>query len=283
MTETAEQIKAARRIAAWARVEQLVTALLALLTRAGIRTGLESERFWTVSGPLAPWLRREALGMVQLAEGLVRRLIAILALSMRPYRPVASQRPGSRPQGLARSSEPDPSRGEAERGSRLNRTPAFKLFEYVPRLGAGILDVDTPEGRAILIRRLSQPKGPPRPYRAASLLRRIAALEGVLKHRRRAAHRLNRWLAKKAHGAARKLHNLRGGAPPGLLRLHTAEGSWAGEFAREVYRLAWARAGPDLFRPATIHPSDPPRKHGRGPKIVPVEIRPLRPWHLRWE
>ncbi|MEQ8558425.1 MAG: hypothetical protein RIB03_08915 [Henriciella sp.] len=260
-----------------------MTALLALLTRAGIRTGLESERFWTVSGPLAPWLRREALGMVQLAEGLVRRLIAILALSMRPYRPVASQRPGSRPQGLARSSEPDPSRGEAERGSRLNRTPAFKLFEYVPRLGAGILDVDTPEGRAILIRRLSQPKGPPRPYRAASLLRRIAALEGVLKHRRRAAHRLNRWLAKKAHGAARKLHNLRGGAPPGLLRLHTAEGSWAGEFAREVYRLAWARAGPDLFRPATIHPSDPPRKHGRGPKIVPVEIRPLRPWHLRWE
>lgn len=266
MTQKADQADDVALTKGWQRVAWLVGLLLAL---PGIAAGLEQVCHRYATGPLPDPVRREALRLVQAAEALVRRLLAVMAFQLplprHPGRPQGDPGPsirgGAMGPGLLRVRDDD------EISGIKPRTPSFRLFEYVPSL-----DWSTEEPP---VRPLFPPlPKPPRPLPSRPLLRRVAALHGVLKHRDRAARRLARWLEKSSRSHRPRLHNLRPGPPPGLGG-DDADAGRAAELAERVRSLARARAGPDMFTPKTIHDARP-RK--RGPDLVRVRIRPGLVW-----
>lgn len=261
MTQAADQADEAALSQGWQRVARLVGLLLAL---PAIAAGLERLCHRYATGPLPRPVRREALRLVQAAEALVRRLLGIIAQEMLLSRHPAGLhgRPGA--STLSRSMGPG---SFHVRHDGPVRTPGFRLFETVPALDHGVDETDfVPQLAALPRPGIARPSAP--------LLRRVAALEGVLKHRRRAARRLARWLARMAGTKRPRLHNLRPGPPPGLAS-DDGDAGRAAELAERVRSLARARAGPDMFTPKTIHDPGPRR---RGPDLVHVEIRPGLVW-----
>ena len=248
MTEVSDQSSEAVLERGWARVAQLL-ALLPGLT--GLLARLESDSFHTAIGLFPAPFRGEVLRLVQTAEALTRRLLGVMAFELAPSRPSVSHGPGCSPERdpsrsgdqKQRLLEHDPSRSGDR--TRKPRMPGFSLFEYIPPLDGGT-EVPPPAadkagwGASAV----------PRPPSSLKLVRRIVALHGVMKNRRRAARRLARWLDKLSRSKRPRLHNLRPGYPPGLRREDDPDGSRASELGDMVRELAWARAGPGLFQPA---------------------------------
>ena len=233
MTEAGDQSSKAVLERGWARVAQLL-ALLPGLT--GLLARLESDSFHTAIGLFPAPFRGEVLRLVQTAEALTRRLLGVMAFELAPSRPSVSHGPGCSP-------ERDPSRSGDQTGKP--RMPGFSLFEYIPPLDGG---TELPPPAAD---KAGWGAGAgPRPHSSLKLVRRIVALHGVMKNRRRAARRLARWLDKLSRSKRPRLHNLRPGYPPGLRREDDPDGSRASDLGEMVRELAWARAGPGLFQPA---------------------------------
>ena len=242
----------------WARVEWLVCRLLGMPV---IRAGLELDWNWTVTGMFSASLRREVRGLLAAGEALARRLIGILALEMLSSMAVPPQRPVFAGTG-----------GEKSAGASNPRTPAFALFEPVATLRSWT--GETGPGRRRVPTIMAGPKPAVTAPRPPALIRRVAALAGVLKHRRRAAWRLARRLSRKG---CRKRHNLRPGAPPGFVRTAREDGPRADDLGARLRAMALARAGPDGQPPQ----QDPPARH-RGPHVVEVRLAPLSHWERGW-
>ena len=261
MSEVNDQADEALLKAGWGRVAALLAALLAY---AAIRTGLELARNRPVSGlpVLAPWLRRSTLHLVQQAEALVRRLLGVMALRLPPS-PQTAAAHGAAPrlQALSRSPVPASSRRDAVReADEERRTPAFRLFETIPPLDCHEEPAPPPVPRGPLKRNDD------------GLFRRIRALQGVLKHRARAARRLARHLARRYP----RLHNLRGMMAPGVRGTEDVFGL-VHDLTEAVRKTAWARAGPDHFKPKDIAGSHAPRRK-RGPTLVHVALKQGLVW-----
>ena len=239
----------------WARVAGLVARLLAL---GLIATSLKIDWHQTGLRPalgLTPETRREARRLLAVAEALARRLIGIMALQMTPSRASLSHGSRSGLQARLRSLEPDPSRREAARGS-TGKTPAFALFEPIVSPGSFLGETGPGQRRVPTLLRRESRAAP----RAPAILRRVAALQGVLKHRRKAARRLAKWLSRKT---ACKPHNLRPGAPPGFVRSRHEEGPRVDDLGARLRALARARGSP--FVPP--HIQDAPARKG-GPPVL---------------
>lgn len=227
----------------WARVEWLVRLLVSL---TGIGTGLKPDCQWTLAGPLSAPVRREARRMLAVGEALARRLVGIMALEALRKAERSPQAPAEAgPHGdvVASRARWIPAFagicGETGGRERTPRIPAFALFEPVPTLRS-CTGLSGP-GRRRLPSILARPRAPQTGPKPPAILRRVAALAGVLAHRHRAARRLARWLSRKGQ---RKPHNLRPGDPPGLLRVVHEEDARIDDLAARLRDLAWARAGP---------------------------------------
>ena len=240
MTQVSDQSSKAVLERGWARVAQLL-ALLPGLT--GLLARLESDSFHTALRLFPAPVRGEVLRLVQAAEALTRRLLGVMAFELAPSRPSVSHGPGSGLPVPGSSLERDPSRSGDQ--TRKPRMPGFSLFEYIPPLDGGTEcppPVANPAGWGAC--------AAPRPQSSLRLVRRILALHGVMKNRRRAARRLAHWLDRLSRSKRPRLHNLRPGYPPGLGREGDPDLSRASELGEMVRELAWARAGPGPFNPA---------------------------------
>lgn len=249
MTEVSDQSSKAVLERGWARVAQLL-ALLPGLT--GLLARLESDSFRTAIGLFPAPIRGEVLRLVQAAEALTRRLLGVMAFEM-----VLSQRSesphGERSRTTRAGAPPFPLRGstsltmqgKVEEQVRKPRMPGFGLFEYIPPLDGGT-EFPPPAANTTGWGAGAVPRTPS----SLRLVRRIVALHGVMKNRRRSARRLARWLDKLSRSKRPRLHNLRPGYPPGLGREGDPDLSRASELSEMVRELAWARAGPGLFQPA---------------------------------
>lgn len=234
----------------WACVAGLVARLLAL---GLIATRLEIG--WNYAGlrpalGLSPETRREARRLLCVAEALARRLIGIMALQLTPYRASLSHGSRSGLQARLRSLEPGPSRREAARGS-TGKTPAFALFEKIVSPGSFLGETGPGQRRvpSILRRETRKAQRPP------ALLRRVAALQGVVLHPRRAATRLAKYLSRQT---ALKPHNLRPGAPPGFVRSRHEEAARVDDLGARLRALARARGSPVRL----LHLQDAPARKG---------------------
>lgn len=210
--------------AGWGRARALLGLALNL---AGLAIALPSHHGDTVTARQ----RAAAFRALRTAESLARRCIALMAFGM------------GEGAGKSRTSPPIPASfdtlrmraGTGGAGGSKSRTPSFKLFEPVPSLASVFSVRAGPVAETLPAIPAERPRpDPDRLVDAGGLIRRLAALDHVLKHPKRAARRLLKRLSKPGARA----NPLRPGRAPGQVLRDKLESARLSELSLLVATLA---------------------------------------------